>query len=383
MLLYLPILFLKAHQPHLVIALANSSTLRPQTKDLPGVAYSIALAYLQLENEIAAREYLAKAITKFPWVTSRLWQALDLDSAKLPGTLWGKLPPEESPVYAIVMEIYVERARDLWGTPEATRILMETASSIHNIPTTKNIKPVLDVKGDDDVVEGVPVNIARHVLLSDIPAVTTLLPLGWKNRITTGYDPLPPRDDIEEYDMLSGIAGLDAPLDFSATAAGIGRGDQQEGAGIAGSMWELLRSLLPWNPAPPENGQGDGAGAMRAPGNDNGRYVPDWSLLTRLLGPQATERLREIIAVREQDMRRRDAEGNAGQGTGTQPPTGEEDGEGQQFLTEVVRNLLLEELRRESVGQGLDSGEIQGGEEETGDNDRGEDEWERWPEGNE
>lgn len=391
MLLYLPVLLLKAHQPNFVISLATSPALKPQTKDLPGVAYSLALAYLQLDNAIVAQEYLAKAIRKFPWVLSRLWQALDLDSSNLPATLWGRIPPEDTPLHAIVTELYVERARDLWNTPDASKLLIDTTNNIYNLPdhiTANSYTP--EGADTDDEIDGVPANVARHVILSDIPAVTTLLPLGWKNRVTTGYDPLPPIDDVEEYDMFAGVAGMEAPLDPGALAGFDGDGDGGGEAGmggVGGTMLQLFRTLLPWV-ATPHSGANAGAdspaaGEPRSPQDAiaaaaQGRYEPDWDAMAGFLGVEGAQRMREMVEARGRAGALAGGVGVDGVGAEGGVPTGAEEGEGEAFMREVVR-MLVEQERGELRGGGVDErgereGEGQGGQ-------GGEEEWEVWPEG--
>jgi len=355
MLLYLPILFLKAHQPSLVIALANSEVLKSKIKHLPAVAYSLPLAYLQLENETVAREMLAKAIRKLPWVASRIWQVCDFDSTKISSILWGRIVPAKDHFNAILSELYVERARDLWAAPDAARLMIDTECTVFNLPPATSAASSISSKtevGDDgdDVIQGVPANIARHVVLSDIPGVTTLLPLGWKDRLTSSYDPLPPRKDSGSgYDMFSGVAGMGAPLDPSGQLRG-------EAAGGMGTMLEMLRTLLPWAtvppgdpdfPAPPREGEPD------VPGG----YLPDWRLLAHVLGGGAAERLRGMVEAREGGGGGGGVEGGVG-GEG-EVPTGEEEGEGERFLGEVVRALLEQEGGEWAVGADGDEGALE------------------------
>ncbi|KAF8418568.1 transcriptional repressor TCF25-domain-containing protein [Tirmania nivea] len=388
MLIYLPILFLKAHQPSLAIALANSETLKSRTKELPAVAYSLPLAYLQSENEPVAREMLAKAIRKFPWVATRIWQVCDLDSGKLPSILWGRVVPEEDNLNAILSELYIERARDLWAAPDAARLLIDTANEIFNLPPTTTatltapsmltLKTFTGQVGEDgeDVIEGVPANIARHVVLTDIPAVTTLLPIGWKDRFTSSYDPLPPRGDRGSgYDMLSGVAGMEAPLDLSGQLRG------EAAAGGMGTILELFRTLLPWIAAPPGGPDSPAPGEPRegepdAPGRP-GRYLPDWRLLAQALGNDTAERMREVVEARERQGGIAGGVGGAG-GEGALP-TGEEEGEGEGFLREVVRVLLEQERGAGGLGAGGD--QVRGGVEDQWDFAEEQEQWEVWPEG--
>lgn len=315
MLLYLPIIFLKAHQPNLVISLANSPTLSPHTQNLPGIAYSVPLAYHQLGNPLTAREYLAKAIRKFPWIATRLWQELDLDTSKIPKTLWGRLPPENSQVDKIITELYIEHSRDLWNTPDATRLLMDVAAIINNIPPAakKNRK----TNQHDEIIDGVPASIARHVILSGIPSVTTLLPSGWKDRLTTDYDPLPPSDAVNEYDMFSGVAEVGMPFGPSELPA------FRLPPGIGGTVMELFRTLLPWTRPEPAGGGVEG-GAEPSGGT---RHPIDWNRVFHSLDEEDVQQLRQIIRERAAEIT-----------TPGVDQTGDEDEEG--FRREIFTELL-------------------------------------------
>lgn len=188
------------------------------------MAYSTALAYKQLDQDAAAREYLAKAMVKFPWVVSRLYSELGIDT-DLPAALWGVLPPETDRLQALLAELYVVRSKDLWKEPEATRLLLEVAGTIYNLPKKSHLK----LLEGDEVYEGIPIDIARHVLVTDIPSVTALLPREFTRRESPGYDPLPPREEVRSYDV-----------EVPDTAPGA-----VEGEGREGLLREFLRSLFP------------------------------------------------------------------------------------------------------------------------------------------
>lgn len=291
MVLYLDYLLLKAHQPHLVLSLATSPYLARNVAHLPNIAYSISLAYHQLGKDPVALEYLAKAVYKFPWIATRLWQALDLGPEKLPSVLWGRIPPDTSPLQQILCELYVERARDLWMPPEASRLLVQTAAMVNSLPRAPQIKSPVGWATDDDVIDGVPASVARHVVLADIPGVTTSLPIGWKNRVTSTYDPLPPRDATEDYDMLSGVTGVSAqpraPRLNPVVAGGGGIGGGAEDGRATRpvpnylALYNTLLSLGHFR-----DGNND-ADADASP--------PDWGVVEEVVGTDNAQMLRAII----------------------------------------------------------------------------------------
>lgn len=220
---------LKARQPEHLLALVGHPALRELYANLPNMAYSTALAYKQLDQDTAAREYLAKAMTKFPWVVTRLYAELNIET-DLPPALWGALPPEGDKLQPLLAELYASRSRDLWKEPEATRLLVDVASTIYNLPKKSLLKPQ---KTDGrEVIEGVSLDVARHVLVADVPGVTALLPRAFTRRESPGYDPLPPAGEVRSYSV-----------EIPDTAPGAVEG--RSAAGAAGLFRELLRSLFP------------------------------------------------------------------------------------------------------------------------------------------
>lgn len=179
---------LKARQPEYLLHLI--SVFREHYAALPNMSYSAALAHSQLGQPAAARESLSKAITKFPWVVHRLWSALGIET-DLPRVLWGLLPPDTDPLQPVLSELYVARTADLWKDPAATQLLLEVASTLFLLPKTAILKPTTEV----------PEDVARHVLMTDVPAVTALLPRDWTRRDSPAYDPLPPADQLRSYSV--------------------------------------------------------------------------------------------------------------------------------------------------------------------------------------
>lgn len=212
---------LKARQPAFLLRLIT--VFRDRYAALPNMSFSAALAHAQLGQPAAARETLSKAITKFPWIVPRLWSALALE-AELPPLLWGAQPPESDPLQPVLAELYIARTADLWKDPAATRLLVDAVSTVYRLPKTAIVKPV----------DTVPADVARHVLVTDVPAVTALLPREWTRRESPAYDPLPPSGELRSYEMevlLEGEA-VAAP----AMAENVGRG---------ALLREFFTSLLP------------------------------------------------------------------------------------------------------------------------------------------
>lgn len=143
--------------------------------DLPNVQCSLAMAYLRLNKPQDCRRQLHHAMSRYPWVFNRLAQELDLQH--VPRQIWGNMPPTGS--HELFTELYITRAKDLWNTPEAVSLIMEVADTLSD--NQQAIEP-----------PEITLDIARHVVLSDIPKVTTHLPARFAFGRMSASDPLPP-----------------------------------------------------------------------------------------------------------------------------------------------------------------------------------------------
>ncbi|KAJ5973854.1 hypothetical protein N7481_011064 [Penicillium waksmanii] len=143
--------------------------------DLPNIQCSLVMAYLRLNKPQECRRQLSHAMSRYPWIFSRLAQELDI--RHVPKQIWGKMPPTAS--HELLTELYITRAKDLWNTPEAISLIIEIADTISGEP--EPIEP-----------PEITLDIARHVILSDVPSVTTHLPNRFVSGRLSSSDPLPP-----------------------------------------------------------------------------------------------------------------------------------------------------------------------------------------------
>ncbi|KAK2861317.1 hypothetical protein FQN49_004332 [Arthroderma sp. PD_2] len=155
--------------------------LHPSFKDrwhsFPNIQCSLGLAYMHLKKPKECREVLHSAVARYPWIFCRLTQELNI--SPVPKAIWGTQAPNEA--HELLCELYIARAKDIWNTPEATALLVEVADSIA-APETPPKAPEMSQ------------NMARHVILSDISAVTTHLPRHFTVRQISSSDPLPPNE---------------------------------------------------------------------------------------------------------------------------------------------------------------------------------------------
>ncbi|GFF47904.1 uncharacterized protein C1142.01 [Aspergillus udagawae] len=159
------------------VALCTQTRLSEDWALLPNIQCSLALAYLRLNKPKECREQLRRAMSRYPWVFCKLAQELDIQP--MPKRIWGKMPPTDA--HDLLTELYIARAKDLWNTPEAVSLIVEIADTLPE---------------EDEPIEPpeITLDIARHVVLSDIPRVTTHLPGRFVSGRISASDPLPPYD---------------------------------------------------------------------------------------------------------------------------------------------------------------------------------------------
>ncbi|EEH43324.2 uncharacterized protein PADG_08249 [Paracoccidioides brasiliensis Pb18] len=141
---------------------------------------SLALAYLLQGKPVECRSQLRKVMSHYPWVFCRLFQELNIEP--IPKSIWAVQPPNET--HCLFCELYIARAKDIWNTPEAISVLVEVADTL-----TKSKEEVQSPE--------ITLDIARHVLLSDIPSVTTHLPHHFSAERMSASDPLPPGPQMD------------------------------------------------------------------------------------------------------------------------------------------------------------------------------------------
>ncbi|OKL58814.1 hypothetical protein UA08_05631 [Talaromyces atroroseus] len=168
-------LALRGRQYEHFISLCTETVFREDWASYPNIQCSLSLAYLRLNKPKEARQQLRLAMSRYSWIFSRLAQELDLQP--IPKRIWGKMPPAQS--HELLTELYVSRAKDLWNTPEVVSLLVEIAETLSD--KEEPLEP-----------PEISLDIARHVVLSDIPRVTTHLPTRFTTGRISASDPLPP-----------------------------------------------------------------------------------------------------------------------------------------------------------------------------------------------
>lgn len=168
-------LALRGRQYGHFIELCTETIFHDEWKDLPNIQCSLALALFRQNKPAEARDRLRKAMFRFPWIFSKLAQELDIQP--IPKRIWGKMPPTQS--QELLTALYINRSKDLWNTPEVISLLVEVADTLPD--GEEALEPI-----------EITLDIARHVILSDLPTVTTHLPTRFTAGRISASDPLPP-----------------------------------------------------------------------------------------------------------------------------------------------------------------------------------------------
>ncbi|KAF2809285.1 DUF654-domain-containing protein [Mytilinidion resinicola] len=193
---------LRARQPKQLIDMVSSDYLQDLWSIPPNLATSVGLAYSQHNRPDLARSKLRSAFQQYPWIASRLCRELEINP--IPKPVWGKEP--EGDYETLLCELYVTKAKDLWNTPEATSLLVEVASTCDWSDYQTRDKVIFD-----------EVQVARHVILTDTPALIGLLSRRLTARYTSTSDPLPPTDNLPSYDLSDSRSHANSNMENTAT----------------------------------------------------------------------------------------------------------------------------------------------------------------------
>jgi hypothetical protein len=217
---------LRSRQDLDYLNISRNATLKRVHREMPNIQLSGALAEFRAGNKNKGKQLLFTAIGRFPWVVARLLQELVLDA---PPGVWGKEPRTEKEKF--YSELYATRAKDLWNSPEMSALLIEVASAVQPDTPQASIN-----RGEISQDE------ARHVLLSDVPALIALVPRHWTAKLDSSSDPLPPNDSINSYSSAIPTASRD-------TSHGTGRVSTTQMRHYATEIRNLHRffeQLFPW-----------------------------------------------------------------------------------------------------------------------------------------
>jgi len=188
---------------------------------MPNVELSQGLAEYRAGNKGKGKQALFTAFARYPWVVARLMQELNIDP---PPAIWGKEPRSEKE--KLYSELYATRAKDLWNTPEILALLTEISSAVPPDAPSAELNSLEITQSE-----------ARHVLLSDTPALIALIPRRYTASMTSASDPLPPNNNLSSYTTSHGNSGLS-----ESNSLGVVAENFRELQGL----YSFFNNLFPW-----------------------------------------------------------------------------------------------------------------------------------------
>ncbi|XP_068117538.1 ribosome quality control complex subunit TCF25 [Hyperolius riggenbachi] len=181
---------------------------------LPNFAFSVPLAlflYSQQEDVSAnegkathdrASQLIQQALIMFPGVLMPLLDACGVqpDNTVSSHQFFGAATQLSQPVaLSQLIALYVGRSHGLWKDPSVMSWLEQNVSEVlrlvdSNEPIVKECEARRKTR-----YQSAPRNIHRHVILSEIKAANSALPVEVTSQPVLGFDPLPPLDSIVTY----------------------------------------------------------------------------------------------------------------------------------------------------------------------------------------
>ncbi|KAI8579162.1 hypothetical protein K450DRAFT_243065 [Umbelopsis ramanniana AG] len=263
---------------------SNSGVSEPT---LPNFAFSQAYSMFKLENKkkksdedanltSESSRCLQKAILTYPMIVLGLAEKCGQTDSIIATHPLMSLTETSSPYLNLLIQLFVQRNFTLWKEPEVIAWLFENTHTAlarfdaHATKADEEVQAGLDVRTkaavffpadvDKDPHHGIPLNVSRHILISDIERLLAFIPDEVKQRSHHMHDPLPPLDSISPYNDVDTAEGRER-----------NRTRRVLQPGARGNLVNMLNNLL------------GGAGGRR-------------------LGQEANQRLREMIGMLEQQQ---------------------------------------------------------------------------------
>lgn len=176
----------------------------------PGLAFSCALAYFNLDKVELAKKKLAIAFENFPYVSFKLLEHV----CKVDTLQVLEKDLEITDEDRLAGETYLVRAKLLWNNQAKLKFLEEELISLFKSKSTKkaNYSGLSSVyslffglKPDTPSLE-LPLNLIRFAVLSGENSMMARIPKKvWNTQELLEYDILPPKDNTIAYNEFSGV----------------------------------------------------------------------------------------------------------------------------------------------------------------------------------
>lgn len=177
----------------------------------PGLAFSVVLAHLNLDDKIKAELALKLAFDRHPYVAYRLLKVFGLEADV--SVKESDLPTNDE--ILISAETYLTRAKILWTNSEHREFLRQNlVKYFHDASLNSNKSKSfassfyswLGLKDSEEHVE-IPFNLLRFSILSGETQIMAKIPeYIWSRKDTYEYDVLPPKDSTVVYNEFTGIS---------------------------------------------------------------------------------------------------------------------------------------------------------------------------------
>ncbi|NP_001091405.1 transcription factor 25 L homeolog [Xenopus laevis] len=257
MLLLIDFLSLRAREYTFLSRMFQEWEAHRNLSQLPNFAFSVPLALFQhsqqddlsAEEEKKAREkashLIQQALIMFPGVLLPLLDSCGVqpDATVQSHPFFGSPAQISQPsALTLLITLYVGRCHNLWKEPMVMSWLEQQVREVLGLVDNKDAIVQECEMRRKTRYQCAPMNIHRHVILSEIKGVSSALPLEVTAQPVLGYDPLPPSDSIMSYT----------------------RPERTHRPSNEGTLSLFFRSLLPnFNLQGEDHQEGDEAGAAR------------------------------------------------------------------------------------------------------------------------
>jgi len=201
---------LRARQNQWLIDLYTAWNPTRNLSQLPNFSFSTALATFHLAQEtngdssmaltISADSLLQEALLSFPSVLLPLLDKCSIEPhPDVMGCKYFLDTRSDPPALATLCTLYVSRTFHCWKEPEILPWLEKNVMAVLERIKTGDARVSESIQERSTRYQGLPRNIHRHIIMSDIKEALSHLPPELKEVASLAWDPLPPLNSINTY----------------------------------------------------------------------------------------------------------------------------------------------------------------------------------------
>ncbi|KAI8849789.1 transcriptional repressor TCF25-domain-containing protein [Chytridium lagenaria] len=181
---------------------------------LPNLEFGIALAERELElakksEHTRSTQLLRRALLSYPQALPLILERAAVTDTKLTSSAFFSPITDENAsenALSVLTKLFVERSHPLWKEPEVLQWLRSTASSIASLPSDHPDVVEADNTRKTAYPDGLPLNVSRHIFVSEFTSMIPLLPKSATARGMNVFDPMPPDTRMEDPNLDPGAA---------------------------------------------------------------------------------------------------------------------------------------------------------------------------------